>query len=377
MLKFRLILLLMCSFPILAQSRLTVAMNITPGDNYPTNMPVIKNWIESAFGKAFIYDFQFSKSSKSDAGFYSFSIISRSPYTALLPNTDSISMNFAQAGKISRGILTQQYLADYKLPIRAYIPYFSPENLKYTKKEYFDEAIIIINLDDAQVIANTLNIMLEDVKGKTPVHVFTDAVNKAMKLKLPYPKEDSVKELIAIFREKNVNVKDAIYTTFLKDKDEQKASRKLKNFFRTSGVFTNGVEETIDKMRILQIKGNAPEKETFIFPSGIILPQDNALNKKASFEYQFLEAALDFKNRQLELKFKGKLSVPMVLVHGKKMGRDMKTLKHVWEDVSNEPISGITELIITVNEDLLRVEAFNEQEQKRYMLVENKITAKQ
>ena len=94
MFKFKIIILLMISLPATAQNRLNNIIGIQAGENYPTEMPVIRNWIETALSKTFMYDFQFSKSLKEDAGFISFAFISRAPFSIILPSTDSIKLNF-------------------------------------------------------------------------------------------------------------------------------------------------------------------------------------------------------------------------------------------------------------------------------------------
>lgn len=364
------LLFIICVAPCSAQNRLALLLDMKEGDNYPTGMPHIKEWINAAIDKAFIYDLQFSKSPRNDAGFISFSIIGRTPTTLVLPSTDSIRIPFEQAGKVTMGTLSNNIIVNYKDRMKAYIPGYSPANLKFTQEEYFYDATTVSNFDDGDIVAHVLNRMIETKKDKSVFTTFTDIVNKKAKIKLQYSKEESVKALLATFKEKQVNVKEALFKAFFKDKDIKIFSKKLNALLNYKGLFRNNVISELDEMRVFETTINMHKGEDLVFPVSIMT--DGAGDAPARFRFTEVIAKLDYKAKKLQLTFKGKVASPVILKNANKWAYNFSTRKDEIHSADGEKVDALKEIIFIIYEKKITGEAITDKEVK-YIFMQNKI----
>lgn len=363
------IMLLTCSFSLLAQNRLVDVMNINPGENYPTNMPNIHKWIEGSFGGKFISDLQFSQSPNGDARFLSFAFHSRAEYSVKLPGTEGFIMNFAAKGKTPRGVRTQTYRMEVRNDVKSFFQSFSPVGLTYSGREYFDYGIKYGRLSDGQLIANTLNYMIEPTGKKNKIKTFIDNINEVMKLKLAYPADESVKELNEILSKSGNITADVIFNTYIADKDKKQESKKLNNFFTV--LTSDGIENYIDKMRLVTIKAGMDAKETITLPSNLFASGKTQADSLVAFVYSNFEATLDYKERYLEIRFMGNLSHPAQLTLAKEWRMNFETGNYEWMSIQDKnKITAMSELIVTVTETSITIEGYHEG--YRYQLWNNK-----
>jgi hypothetical protein len=354
----------------LSQTKASDLYGLKPGDNYPEYMPKIKEWIDEAFTGVNLADIQFSESRNRDNDYHSFRFISRTPIFIKLPQTDGFKMIFAPKIEGKRGTKTQTYRMNHQISIHAYN--LKPGiNLNYSIKEYYEYANSILRLNDTELIANTLNFMVKYNDKKNKVKTFVDDVNKKEKLNLPYPTNENVKDLAALIQKTKKKCSDIIFETYIDDKKEEIAEKKLNTFF-TVAIKDGTVIENIDELRTHKINVGMDDEENIEIPLEFMTPfkKDNK-DSLVKFQYKNIETRLDFKNKKLEIHFLGHLNQLAFFSKNIKK-RSSKKGKEKWIPIENQDKGlDISKLTIIVTEKKVRIEAEGNWEE--YEILDNKL----
>lgn len=353
-----------------SQTQISDLYDLDPGINYPEYMPKVKKWIDETFTDVSIADLQYSPSKNHENNYHSFKFVSRKPLSIILPRTDGFKMYFAPEIESRRGIKTQAYRMNHQIDIKAYR--LNPGiKLTYSLKEYYNYAKDILRLSDAQLIANSLNFMVES-DGKNKIKVFIDDINNKTKLKISYPKNESVNELVDILRNTKKQCSDIIFETYINDKSEKIIEKKLNDFF--SIAIKDGVVQTIDELRTHKVNVGMDKEEMIEIPVEFIVPfTNNVKDSLVKFQYKNFYTRLDFKNKRLEIHFLGQLNQPARFMKNiKQRSFDLKKKKEKWISLKKQDKGvNFSKLVLIINEKTIRIEAYNESEV--YQILENKL----
>jgi hypothetical protein len=346
-----------------AQNMMSSLYEITPGVNYPNNMLHIKSWIDLTTSKLLYSDLQSSTSSNSDNTFISFSLIGNSANNIILPNASGIAMNFTSILP-SPKFKSQQVIIMYQTGLKAYKATVDPTTFDYSLESYFGVAVKVLRLQPVQMIANTMNMMMESSEKKDKYEQLIDDINKQMSTNIAYPINKAVTEVQKLLNKQFPSkTNEIIYNTYIKvKKDDKKTLKNMEKFFAITQFFPSGIIAGVDDLINPNFKISMDKSETLVLPLSIISPVKTGKSLSDSpirFEYKFISGTLNYKERKLEVTFKGNLSQQAQLTKGLLIDYENGIAKLVKpKKMPTIPISSI-ELKFIIAEDGLSVQVLN------------------
>ncbi len=126
-------------------------------DDFPESLGFIKQAIQNLFDKIHYKDLQYKKSPKGDAAFYSLTIVSRKLAIELFGSGISLVLNPDENDNTDFNISAFPVTLEYQWKILAYLRSFDLNNFSFTPQEFFELALIILNVSEEQAMAQFIN----------------------------------------------------------------------------------------------------------------------------------------------------------------------------------------------------------------------------
>lgn len=296
-----------------AQNTLDLLFELSSCVEIPCDMSNIETWIKKTVSPLFITNLQNSNSTYGDNTFVSFSLRGRNPVLVPLHGTDGIKLRFATLPPPKAR--SQQIRVEYTQQIRSYIGRVRHSELPQTNEDFFNMAYQMLKLSPGQMIANTLNHEIESDQSTPKLKIFNQMVNKKMKTNIVVPEKDYedinkyLKYYIQTFGLKRIH---PIYKTFIEQKDSVKTMNKIQNFYAITGFFQEGIKTKIDEYFNPHFKLAMDSAASMDFPLSVLRPKSKS-DSTACFQFQYIEAKMDYREKSFTMVFKGKLATPVTM----------------------------------------------------------------
>ena len=334
--------------------------------NLPDNMPKLKHWTSLMLNHFFIGDLQTSSSARGDATFISFKL-KGGDQSFVLPATGGMVVNFKQKGASKNPWLasTGTFSINYKRELLAYTRLALTDFRQGDNFFDFKLGVDVIKVNDAQMVAHTLNYFVEAENTAGKFEVMRKQLNARMKLNMPAPPvKDDLQAFMIVLR-KHFNgeaLKDAIYKTYILGKTQKETDKNLYSFFgRTSGPFVDyAVPARLSQLNdpYFELKTETPEQ--LRIPYALVRMQSKVGDSVFKYDYQYLVGRFKLAERKLDLTFKGShlRGVPRaqlkVWAHDPKLGAAWKPATILGKDDVQ-----FTQLLLSLSEDKIELKGYD------------------
>lgn len=248
-------------------------------DNFPEQLSFVQSGLSNALSNIYYKDLQFSKSTKGDYAFYSLKIVSLQRIDIEIPGTGiNIVLNPGHSG-ISEFPIT----LSYEWPILAYTRGFSLNNFSFSGGDFYDLALRILGVSEAELVNKALSIFVE---AANPINQLVDDVNAFYLLStpIPYPvTSNPVAEIINSIKtntELNSSNQDpalVIFSIYLLDiLSAENTLSKLNTFF--GSFFQGSFEDYIKRLMTPKISASLGISVGIEFPRTFLIPLDTSGN---------------------------------------------------------------------------------------------------
>lgn len=335
-----------------AQNKLTDLYTMEPGEGYPNDMPHVKNWVNSTLKSLFIRNLQFSTSSKEDSKFLSFNPAGGAINGIELPKSKGIKLVLSNS---DISILYSQKKLTYS--------HINISSFNYSLKEYYLLAQEIVRLNTKQMIANTLNLMIETDNNVNKTgnkrDQLIDSINNKLGIKMPYANDNtSIQSLMDVLKQqfngKN-KIEEAIYSTFIDKGNDMETRAQLLKFYSIVSFFEQNVIEKIDEWFCPIIEWKNTPSAAIIFPSSVLkLPKGDS-DSAVVFNYTFGKSVLNYKKKQLEITFTGELNKKIDISSIKAINYESSGKDFLTPTNNNADPINFSELLLIVSEKGIQI----------------------
>jgi len=335
----------------LGQNRAISLYRLSPGDQYPADMPHVKSWLDQTLAPLFLRNLQFSDNARGSSKFLSFTpFVSESKLR--LPGFNGLTL------QLSKGNFTGQFdneIQNYRS--------FDINTFDYSLKSYFLLSADILKLTPESMIAHSLNYFVEGDRGTNKFKSFIDQVNKKMGTKLPYSTKDEVRDLSLILQTKFPGrVPEIIYQTFIADKSEESTKLLMQQYFNITGFFYDGpVIERIDRLIFPRLILKQPEGLQLNLSAILPLEKGQMTDSTARFFCENIGVVLNYKKKMLEITFNGRSGKNLNLQAAKAIAYDSKSKSYILkirEARVNRPVE-LEKIMLLVGESELVANGFD------------------
>jgi hypothetical protein len=291
------------SFP---QNKVLELIKLNPCEEIKCNETNIKIWIDSLLKKTFCTNLQYSKSPNGDGSFYSFDLMVKKKGIDLpIPETD-ISLNLKTPFPGMYGSnKTRKISIEIRNDILAYKTSYNPSQFNFKPYSYYELALQIFRINNAELIANTLNYFVEDKDYKvSKFKKMIDDINKKKHENFLVPKleaEENISWLLKQIKQKYPDVKKLIYEVYLLSKTDKKTLDNVYRFFErpAGGDVIGYINKTIN----ITGKIALDSFESILLPSNYLslILHDTSLFTKLSFKY--MDFVLDRVGQKMVFRF--------------------------------------------------------------------------
>jgi hypothetical protein len=249
-------------------------------DNLPEQLGFIKNGISALFSNLYYRDLQVAKSTRGESAHYSLSIVSLQRIDIEIPGTGIFLVLNPGHSSISSFPIT----LSYEWPILAYIRGFNLGTFSFQAGDFYDLALKILGISEAELISRAMNIFLS---GANPVNQVVDDINNFYELNqapinnpIPYPvSTNPVAELVAAIRnhpdlgQSGQNVSLVVFSLYILDSlSEGNTKEKMNAFFQS--FFGDSAEDYIKRLITPKMQASLKLAVAIEFPRNILVPLD-------------------------------------------------------------------------------------------------------
>lgn len=250
-------------------------------DDLPEFLHFAENGLNFLLDRIHYKNFQYSKSYRGDAAFYSLDIISKNigvdlPFglrLVLNPDKDSTISSFPIS-------------LEYQWEMLAFLRSFNLQNFSFTPDAFFQLGLKIFRISEDQVVAQTLNYFIdldipqdpEDPENSEPskfeilietINVFYPNAN----LTLP-PDEEPTVEMVATLINQNPNIPDSVsqvmFVIYVLDADLSVTKDNLQKFYAL--MVPDGIEAYVKKLLTPKLRATLKLSAGIEFPNSILKP---------------------------------------------------------------------------------------------------------
>lgn len=238
-------------------------------DFLPEQLGFINTGLSSLLDDLYYRDLQVSKSARGDGAFYSLSIMSKKRLQFELPGTGIYLV--LNPSHVSGSFSEFPIKLNYEWPILAYLKRFDLSGFAFTPAAFYDLALQILNISEAELINRTLGIF---ISAPTPINQFVDDVNSFYGTTIPYPSgPHPIQEVVnAIKNQPSLQgAAVAVFAIYLLDAiDEGKTLEKMDQFF--SSLFVVPTKEYLINLVTPRINASLSLSVGIEFPRNILTP---------------------------------------------------------------------------------------------------------
>lgn len=238
----------------------------------PESLGFVQSISQLLFDKIYYKDYQVSLSPLGDSAFHSLSIVSKERIGFNLPfNLKFVLNRDQQNNAISSFPVTVQY----NWPVIAYISQFNLGNFSFSAEEVFNIILITLNLSEATVINEAINVFVNTTGD--PINKFVDDINGdlvgSLTAPIPYPSSaDKLNELVASI---NTAYGDgaayAAFATYIFDNGSMTNTKNnLKLFFKA--ILPDDIDEYVRSIITPRAQVTLETSASIEFPTNILKP---------------------------------------------------------------------------------------------------------
>lgn len=213
--------------------------SIVSEQDIPDILGFIKTGVINLLSKIHYKDLHYSKSAKGDAAFYSLSIVSKR-LEIEIPGTEIFlilnpDLTLGGDSHISAFPIT----VEYEWKILAYLRQFSLGNFSFDPQQIFEVALRVLNVTEEQAIANFVNIFVQPINDRTPLHQLVEdlnAANTSWDSPIPPPTSSTtITEIVQdIFSRSGKFASLIAFSSYIQTtNDIQDTANKVKTYFRS------------------------------------------------------------------------------------------------------------------------------------------------
>ena len=341
-----------------AQEKLKEVYDIDPGLNVPEEMRNVKNWIDSCMGQHMIGGLNFSQSYWGDSKSMSFYLAGKAPYIMPLPGLDGLHLTFKQNTKSFKP-RSETFLAEFNTT--TLIRTHKIARYKFTTLDYFKITCELWGATDEQLLANTLNYMVEDAGTKDKFDQFIDAINKKEGKDIPYQPKKTVKELYKLMKANfGDQVMTVVFDTYIKDRKRYETLRNMEQFF-TLAHFPEAVTQHVDRKINPCFTWHSDSMQLMNIPVHFFSTKKDKSQGFKQFNFNHFEATLAFAARSFEVSFKGR-SEGIVLDASKSISYTKKGKRKLirYKDKRVASPAKFQEIKLTIKGKQLRLDGLSE-----------------
>lgn len=243
-------------------------------DDLPEFLHFAENGLNFVLDRIHYKNFQYSKSYRGDAAFYSLDIISKNigidlPFGlrfVLNPDEDGDS-------KISSFPIS----LEYQWEMLAFLRSFNLQNFSFTPDAFFELGLKIFRISEDQVIAQTLNYFIDpEDQDISKFDLLIDTINEFFPdahLVLP-PDEEPTVDLVASLINQNPNIPDSVsqvmFVMYILDTDLSVTKDNLQKFYAL--MVPDGIEAYVKKLLVPKVRATLKLSAAIEFPNSVLKP---------------------------------------------------------------------------------------------------------
>jgi hypothetical protein len=247
-------------------------------DDFPESLGFIKQAIQGLFAQIHYKDLQYKKSPKGDAAFYSLTIVSNKLAIELFGSGISLVLNPDEGADTDFNISAFPVTVEYQWKILAYLRSFNLNNFSFTPQEFYELALIILNISEEQAIAQFINAFTVPIDDTTlPLQQFVEDLKEynddpvIQTLNVPVNEDTELTEVIQA-----INAHTGKYATlyafgaYLLNNDLNETKKKLGDFFKK--FIPGDLESYIKDILIPKARVTLTVSAAIEFPRNILYP---------------------------------------------------------------------------------------------------------
>lgn len=263
--------------------------NLITLDKLPSSLDFVKNITENIFSKIYYKNYQSSVSPLGESAFYSLSIVSKTKLEFnLVYDLKFILNRDHEDNTISSFPVTVQY----NWPVIAYLSQFNLDHFSFSPEEFFNIALISLNISEERLINEVINVFVNSVGD--PIRQFVDDLNAELvgefSVPIPYPiSENRIKELVnSINAVYGKGTAYAIFAAYLLSKTDVSVTKNnLKQLFKR--ILPQDIEDYILQIIKPHALITLESSASIEFPRKILKPWE------PNGEGELIESAIDRK----------------------------------------------------------------------------------
>ncbi len=237
-------------------------------DELPELLGFLKEAITGLLDNIHFKDLQYSKSVYGDKAFYSLRIVTKNPLELEIPGTGIFLV--LNPDTTDSGISSFPITVEYEWPILAYRRSFNIDNFSFSPEDFYLLALQILNLTEAQVVANAINIFTETESGNTAFEQAVIDLNVTVNTFTDNPVFDI---LDAIHEQLDTPPELAVLATYILKENLNVSKQNLNRFFK-SLLPTDDVESYIQNLILPKFATTLVLSAGIDFPRRILQPVD-------------------------------------------------------------------------------------------------------
>lgn len=258
-------------------------------DDLPDFLQFAETGLENLLSRIHYKDFQFSKSARGDAAFYSLEIVANELALDLPFGLKLVLNPSADDANISSFPISIQY----QWELLAFLRGFNLQNFAFTPEAFFQLGLEIFKISDAQVIAHTLNYFVEsengtDGKFEEVINTINDLYPTA-NLALPVGEEPTV-EMVTALITNSVAIPDSVskvmFLSYVLDTNLAVTKSRLEQFYAL--MVPDGIENYIRRLIKPKLRTTLTLSAGIQFPPNILRPI-NSIGEPVAGEYSLFK----------------------------------------------------------------------------------------
>ncbi|TPG41510.1 hypothetical protein [Flavobacterium pectinovorum] len=298
--KIRLLLLLiLSSFIVNSQSKIQELYEYKVNDHLIKKDENLQFWLDSLTYKINYVGNNYSQSFHHEQSFTTFNLITKDTLLIKIPKTP-LKLSFKTIQKSNRGKSSQPLIVEYNIPFYSKSTNaFDPTTFQYKAFDYFRLGLEILRINERELIANTLNRMIDDnYKSKTSkFDILINDINKNKKYNIPLIKEkdQNIQEVIRELNKVTKDIPKLIYDVYIYDKKgEEKTWSNVQEFYNAiSDNIKTYLDNYINDWLVIKLE----RPELILFPTNWIKQKSNAESKNSTQNALYFDRVLFVKNQ--------------------------------------------------------------------------------
>ena len=247
---------------------------LIPVEDLPNELGFVKDGLTFIFNKLYFKDFQYSKSARGDAAFYSLSIVSPDPISLEVPGTGIFLVLNPPDGNTVSTYSKFPITLSYRWGILAYLRAFNLSNFSFSPADFYDLGLTILGVSEVELVNRALTVFVDD---PNPVQAFVDAINDFYNPTTPLQVPGGANPIPTLVNDIETQIGDGasvvLFALYILDSADLSGTKeRLNNFF--SSFFGDSFEDYIKALIIPNLRATLELGAQLEFPRNILDPLD-------------------------------------------------------------------------------------------------------